>query len=280
MRLGLVGLGLMGASLLTSLKHKRFFESFVGYSKTSTTVQQAFSLGLIDEILSLEDVIKTSDCLVLAVPVSVILDLMPKLELKKPNATIIDLGSTKSEIKAAIPASIRSKFILAHPMCGTEFSGINARLRDLYRNAVCVLCDTSENDKTSLELAEKMFLSMDMELVKMSATDHDKHASFISHMPHIVSFSIANSVLKQENKKNILNLAAGGFTSMSRLAKSSPTMWRDIFKQNKLEILEAMKVFEKEFKTAQKMLESNDFNALEAWMKDANKLYEIFKPKS
>ena len=110
----------------------------------------------------------------------------------------------------------------------------------------------------------------------MNAHKHDVHAAFISHMPHLISYSLANSVLLQEDKEHILILAAGGFKDMSRLAKSSPKMWKDIFKQNKSDVLHALNIFCNEAQEAKKFIKNDDWDSLLAWMQNANKLHEFF----
>ncbi|MEO1924053.1 MAG: prephenate dehydrogenase dimerization domain-containing protein, partial [Nautiliaceae bacterium] len=102
-----------------------------------------------------------------------------------------------------------------------------------------------------------------------------RHAAFISHMPHIVSFSIANAVLKQEDKEHIVTLAAGGFKDMSRLAKSNPHMWRDIFKENKKNLLNSIEAFKSELKKAEKMIEKEEWEKLCKWMETGNELHKI-----
>ena len=109
----------------------------------------------------------------------------------------------------------------------------------------------------------------------MDPIEHDAHASFISHLPHALSYALANSVIGQEDPKSILLLAAGGFTDMSRLAKSSPSMWSDIFKQNRENLLSSIKLFEKELNKCKNMIEENNYEDLEQWMGDATTLHKI-----
>jgi prephenate dehydrogenase len=116
-----------------------------------------------------------------------------------------------------------------------------------------------------------------MQIRTMGAAQHDRHAAFISHMPHVISYALANTVLAQEEKENILTLAAGGFRSMSRLAKSSPAMWEDIFRQNRENVLEAVELFEVELHALKTALQNKDYSELRREMKGANKLYDIFK---
>ena len=114
-----------------------------------------------------------------------------------------------------------------------------------------------------------------MKIKIMDASEHDRHAAFISHMPHIVSFSIANAVLKQEDKEHIVTLAAGGFRDMSRLAKSNPHMWRDIFKENKKNLLDSIEAFKSELKKAKDLIENEKWDELYEWMKTGNELHKI-----
>jgi len=125
------------------------------------------------------------------------------------------------------------------------------------------------------ETAEKLFYGIQMNLVLMGAEEHDRHAAFISHMPHAVSYALANSVMKQEAVTSIVALAGGGFKDMSRIAKSSPNMWEDIFRQNKNNMLEAIYTFQSELKKCQKMIENEEWEALNLWMKEANTLHDI-----
>jgi prephenate dehydrogenase len=127
------------------------------------------------------------------------------------------------------------------------------------------------------ELAIDIFKKIGMNIVYMDSHSHDRHAAFISHLPHAISYSIANSVLSQENPQSILTLAAGGFRDMSRLAKSSPDMWCDIFKQNRSFLLESMERFEKDFLTIKKFVEDENWDGVYTWMEKANLLHKIIK---
>ncbi|MCV6606932.1 MAG: prephenate dehydrogenase/arogenate dehydrogenase family protein, partial [Campylobacterales bacterium] len=109
--------------------------------------------------------------------------------------------------------------------------------------------------------------------------EHDIHAAFISHLPHVISYSLANTVIKQEDKENILTLAAGGFRDMSRLAKSSPMMWKDIFKQNREKVLSSLTLFRKELDRAEELIKNEDFEDLTKWMAEAKTLHDIFQPR-
>ena len=274
MHIGIVGLGLMGGSLALDLKSYNLASRIVGYDRNQKHRQEALELGLVDEIVDFED-LKKCDVIFLAIPVEGIISALQNLQDIEPKTTIIDLGSTKEKIVASCPQKIRSNFVAAHPMAGTEYSGPMAAFRGLYYDKIVVLCNTEENDAFHKERAENIFVTIGMQIVYMDAKEHDLHAAYISHLPHAISYALANSVLKQEDPKSILILAAGGFKDMSRLAKSSPTMWSDIFKQNKKNLLASLEVFKKELRTAKELIEKERWEELKEWMQKATTLHQI-----
>ena len=275
MNIAIVGLGLMGGSLALSLKSKEFVGKIVGTDHNEEHKRVALELGLVDEIVEFEDV-KRYDVIVLAIPVNGVIASLKNLQDVDTDTTIIDLGSTKEKIINSVPPSIRKNFVAAHPMTGTENFGPTAALEGLYDDKVVVLCNLEDSGEKQREVAKKIFKSLNMKKYFMNAHEHDRHAAFISHMPHLISYSLANTVMRQEKRDNILALAAGGFRSMSRLAKSSPYMWEDIFKQNKENLLEALELFESELKTLKTSIEQDDWEKVHEEMQEANKLQELF----
>lgn len=277
MEIGIVGLGLMGGSLALSLRKLPFVTSVVGSDHNLEHQHTALELGLLQAILPFEELKKRCDVIFFAVPVDGVIALLNQsVDLAGSDKTLIDLGSTKALIVAAIPPEIRANVVAAHPMTGTEQFGPKAAFEGLYTNKVVVLCDLEHSGEKQRNIALKLFRSIGMQIHTMGAAQHDRHAAIISHMPHVISYALANTVLAQEEKENILALAAGGFRSMSRLAKSSPTMWEDIFRQNRANVLDAVELFQRELATLKEALEEKDYTTLHKEMKDANKLYEIF----
>jgi prephenate dehydrogenase len=274
MKIAIIGLGLMGGSLALSLKKRDFVSSIVGYDHNQKHTTQALELKLVDKIVSFEE-IKKCDVIFLAIPVNGVIATLHELTDISEETTVIDLGSTKEKIVASVPPQIRKNFIAAHPMTGTENFGPTAAIEGLYRDKVVVLCDLEDSGELQSDIAKKIFNSLEMRISFMRAKEHDRHAAFISHMPHAISYSIANTVMKQENKHNILALAAGGYRSMSRLAKSSPYMWEDIFRQNKSNLLEAITLFEKELSQLKTAIENDDWERVHKEMEDGNKLHDI-----
>ncbi len=279
MKVGIVGLGLMGGSFALALK-KEFKKrderlKIVGLDHNMQHSLEALELNIVDKITDDIHDLLNLDLILLAIPVNAILKTLPALKDASQNTTIIDFGSTKEKIVNAIPKEIRPNFIAAHPMTGTEKSGPTAADRKLYRGKVIVLCDTEENDKEHLFFAKDLLRDIGMKIIKMDAKEHDRHAAFISHMPHAVSYALANSVLKQEQKREILALAGGGFKDMSRIAKSTPNMWIDIFAQNRENLLNATECFIQELQQFQEYVKQEDWESVREWILNANRLHEI-----
>jgi len=274
-KIGIIGLGLMGGSFSIALQETSGSFHFIGLDHNQAHCEEALKLGLVDEIVDSLNEIKACDVIILTIPVDGIIAVSKALKDLDPKCTIIDFGSTKQKISESIPSSIRSNFVTAHPMTGTEKFGPSAAIKDLYKEKVVVLCDLEKSGQYQIQVAEKLFHDIGMNLVTMGAEEHDRHAAFISHMPHAVSYSLANAVMKQEASTSIVALAGGGFKDMGRIAKSSPNMWEDIFRQNKSNLLEAMYTFQSELKKCQKMVENEEWENLNAWMKEANTLHDI-----
>jgi len=274
-KIGIIGLGLMGGSFSLALQETSDAYHFVGLDHNKGHCEEALALGLVDEVVQTLDEIKHCDVIILTIPVDGIIAIAKQLSDLDPHCTIIDFGSTKKKISDAIPKDIRENFVTAHPMTGTEKFGPSAALKNLYKGKVVVLCDMERSGQHQKEVAEKLLHSIQMNLVLMGAEEHDRHAAFISHMPHALAYALANAVMNQEAATSIVALAGGGFKDMSRIAKSSPNMWEDIFRQNKSNILEAMYTFQSELKKCQKMIENDEWDTLNTWMKEANELHDI-----
>ncbi len=274
MKIGIIGLGLMGGSLALSLKKLSFVTTIIGNDHNKEHEVEALARGLVDAIVEFEE-IKRCDVIILAVPVNAVIATLHNLTDISPETTIIDLGSTKEIIVRSVPDVIRENLVAAHPMTGTEQFGPSAAIENLYYDKVVVLCDLEESGEKQQETSVRLFSGLHMRLRYMRAHEHDRHAAFISHMPHAISYSIANTVLAQEDKRDILTLAAGGFRSMSRLAKSSPRMWEDIFHQNKGNLIEAIELFEKELGDLKKAIKSNTWDEVQERLSSGKKLHDI-----
>ena len=275
MNIGIIGLGLMGGSLAKAVKRYGISKKVYGFTNSEKNKKEIEELGLVDELVDLETLKKVSDVIILSIPVDAIISMFPNFLDINDKTTIIDMGSTKEYIVKNIPPKIRKNFIAAHPMTGTEKNGPKAAIDNQYEGKTVVLCDLEDNANMHVNKAFKIFQEIGMRIVVMNSHEHDVNACYISHLPHLISFSLANTVMSHQNPKEIIALAAGGFKDMSRIAKSSPRMWGDIFKQNRENMLESIKSFEDQMNEAKKMIEEERYEDLENWMKKANSLHEI-----
>lgn len=280
MVVGVVGLGLMGGSFALALRESGVKDLMIlGCDHNTQHVKDALDLGIVDGSVTFEEMKQSADVIILAIPVSGIKVLISEMGDVKEGCTIIDLGGTKESIIKAASKKTRPHLVAAHPMAGTEYSGPKAAFSTLYKGKIVVLCNIEESGEHQRRVAVGFFEKLGMKIVYMDAASHDRHAAFISHMPHVISFSLANSVLAQEDKKSILTLAAGGFRDMSRIAKSPSYMWRDIFTENRETLVDSLNVFEKEFREAKALIEAGKWDELQEWMKRANTLHELFDPQ-
>jgi len=265
----------MGGSL--GLQIRDIYENveIIGLDHNKTHQKEAVSLGIVDHLASDMSELKDVDILILSIPVDGIISILQNLDNIKSDMTIIDLGSTKAKIVNSIPENIRTNFVAAHPMTGTEKSGPTAAIKNLYQDKVVVLCDIEDSGEHQKNSAISLFEALQMNIVYMDAQEHDKHTAYISHMPHALSFALANCVISQEDPEAIVALAGGGFKDMSRIAKSSPKMWEDVFRQNAHHITKTIDLLSDELQLCKTLIEEQKWEELNDWMKKANKLHEI-----
>lgn len=244
MNISVVGLGLIGGSMALSLKESGFADSVIGVDNKTEHVIKALELQLVDRVALLNDAIKQSDIIILAVPVDALVKLLPEvLNHVSENQVVIEVGSAKKPVVDAVRNHPnRGNFIATHPMAGTEFSGPEAAIRNLFDNKTCVLCDVQDSKPELVKMIEKMYTEgLKMRLTYLDSAAHDVHTAYISHISHICSFALASTVLqKEKDEESIFNLASSGFESTVRLAKSNPDTWIPIFRQNQDNIIDVL----------------------------------------
>ena len=242
MKVSFVGIGLMNGSL--SLDLQRLYPDAVmqGISRKEATLSCALDLGLIHETGDL-DQLQDADWVFVSIPVEAIAALLPRiLDAIGEQTLVVDFGSTKAAICEAVKRHPkRAQFLAAHPIAGTEYSGPDAAVPELYKGKTIMLCDTAHTRVALLDKAKKVFGQLEMNIREMDPVEHDKHIAYVSHLSHITSFMLGKTVLEKEtNEQNIFDMAGSGFASTVRLAKSSPEMWMPIFTQNKHNVLESL----------------------------------------
>ena len=279
MKTTIIGLGLIGGSLARDLRKSKFVTELIGIDANETHAKQALEIGLVDRIEPLEEGVKNTDMVIIAIPVDKELEVLPKvLDTINSGTTVIDMGSTKRVIINQVKNhKHRKNFVPAHPMSGTENSGPTAALEDLFREKIAILCDPSDSGPQHLALAEKMFQSLGMDLAYMSADEQDHSTAFVSHLPHAAAFALANAVQSKEDRNIIFDLASGGFRSTVRLAKSSVSMWHPIFQQNRNYVVESLDVYIKHLIDFRDRLKNEEDDKLKELILNANKIRGILE---
>jgi prephenate dehydrogenase len=276
----IVGVGLISGSLALALKEKGLAKNLIGVSRTQESTDKALKLGIIDEALPLEEAVKKSDFIYVAIPVDVTVPVtLQIMDLITDKQIVADAGSTKYVLcKALANHPLRKRFVATHPMWGTEYSGPESAVRGAFSGRSCVICEKDKTDKEVAEKIESLYKTLGMNIVYMEAENHDIHAAYVSHISHITSFALANTVLEKEKEENaIFELAGGGFESTVRLAKSNPSMWAPIFMQNRENVLDVLNEHISQLRKFKSCLEKENYEYLKELMQNANKISRIIK---
>lgn len=275
----IVGVGLIGGSLAIQLHEKKISSRLIGVDANPEHAAAAMELELVDEVKPLEDAINESEVVILAIPVDKLVTLLPQILDKVDQQIVIDLGSTKSLLVEAVKNHPkRGRYVATHPMWGTEYSGPRAAVRGAYENKAVIICNAGDSDADALEWVKAMYKKIGMHLLEMEAKAHDLHAAYVSHISHITSFALANTVLEKEKEENaIFELASAGFESTVRLAKSNPAMWVPIFMQNKENVLDVLKEHIAQLSRFKESIEKEDHEYLLRLIGEANKIRRIIK---
>jgi prephenate dehydrogenase len=278
-KIAIVGVGLIGGSLALQLHEKKLSSRLIGVESNPEHASKALELELVDEILPLDAAIEASDVIILAIPVNSILGVLPQILDKVDQQIVVDMGSTKHEAIVAVKDHAkRGRFVATHPMWGTEYSGPAAAVRDAFENKAVIICNSSESDSDALAWTKTMYKKIGMHLLEMEARAHDLHAAYVSHISHITSFALANTVLEKEQEEQaIFELASAGFESTVRLAKSNPAMWVPIFMQNRENVLDVLKAHIAQLERFKESIEKEDEQYLGRLIEDANKIRKIIK---
>ncbi len=279
MKIGIIGVGLIGGSLALSARQHIPDVEIYGSNRSQANLQKSLDLGLIDFRLK-EAMIKQMDVILLAIPVDIALErLFDLMDEVNDNALIMDFGSTKAAICQQVALhSKRGQFLATHPIAGTEYSGPAAALPDLFEDKIQILCEAQKTRPDLLEWAQDWFKKMGMNLREMDAVEHDQHITYVSHLSHISSYMLGKTVMEKEKDQSaIFDMAGSGFSSTVRLAKSSPYMWVPIFKQNKKNISETLSQYINNLNQFKQLLDASRFDELHDQILEINNIRQILE---
>ena len=280
MKTTIIGLGLIGGSIAIDLRKSGLATSLTGVEVNKDHAQKALELGLVDQILSLEDAVKDADLIITAIPVNYIRTVLLKvLDIVGDKTIIVDTGSTKSSICNAVSGhSKREQFVAAHPLAGTENSGPEAAFSGLFEGKTNIICEKEKSSAAALAVANQIFEALKMRTIFMDPIEHDKHVAYVSHLSHVSAFLLGQTVLDiEKDEKNIFDLAGSGFASTVRLAKSSPDMWAPIFEQNAEYLSQALLEYIMHLQKFQYHLMKRDVKELHRIMTKANHIRDVLQ---
>ena len=282
MKVGIIGLGLIGGSMAIDLKRRGFAGEIIGVEADAVNAAAALKIGLVDRVAELQECIAEAGLLVLAVPVGAAVRMLPMVldrfaELKDSSKIVMDVCSTKEHLARAVKYHpCRRQYVASHPMAGTEYSGPWAAMPGLFDAHACIICDSEESSSSAVRTVENLYESLNMRVIYMNSSSHDVHTAYVSHVSHVISFAL--TVLdKEKDEKHIFDLASGGFSSTVRLAKSSPDMWTPILSQNRENVLHVMDTYIEKMQAFRNAIDKGDEDSLKRLIEDANKIRRIIR---
>jgi len=267
--IAIVGLGLIGGSLAQAVRSKRLAKRVTAFGRNPERLQKAQQLGLIDGYqVGFDSGFEEVDLVVIATPVGIIVELTQAIAPHlRPGTIVTDVGSVKAAIVAALESQLprNIKFIGGHPIAGTENSGFEASFAELFENRMCVLTPTVSSDQNALEQIRDLWTAAGSSVVSMDVDTHDKIFAAISHLPHMVAFSLVNAVVDMKDyAQNTLQYSAGGFRDFTRIAASDPVMWRDIALLNRDNLLATLDYFSRAIEQVRDAISARDGIKMEA----------------
>jgi len=284
MKVGIIGLGLIGGSMAIDLKRKGFADEVFGVETEPVNAAAAEKIGLVDAVLPFEECVDRSDIVVLAVPVGAAVKMLPRVldrfaETGGSGRIVIDVCSTKEHLARCVKYHPgRRMYVATHPMAGTEYSGPWAAMPGLFDGHACIICDQEESDSKAVRTVEDLYTSLNMRTIYMNSSNHDVHTAYVSHISHVTSFALALTVLdKEKDEKHIFDLASGGFSSTVRLAKSSPDMWTPILSQNRDNVLHVMDTYIEKMNAFRNAIADGDEDAVRRLIEEANRIRRIIR---
>lgn len=262
------GVGLIGGSFSLALRKAGAVTEVVGFGRSAATLNEAKQLGILDRIgQDVSREVCDADIVLVATPVAQMAEIFKRIAPYLGAHTLVtDGGSTKGDVVAAARANLGDKlsqFVPAHPIAGGEKSGASAALADLYQGKRVVLTPMAENTKDAVARIRKAWEICGANVSELTAEQHDTVFAAVSHLPHLLSFALVHDLAKRDNKEQLLSFAASGFRDFTRIAASSPEMWRDICMANRDALMVELQQYAAELYVLHQALERNDAAKLE-----------------
>jgi len=274
-QLGLIGCGLMGGSFALALKRAGLVKRVVGYSKSPSTTERARQMGVIDvEAPSALLAVSGADLVLLAVPVAATEATFKAIRhLVRSDVLIMDVGSTKRDVIDAARRVLRDQvgvFVPAHPIAGKELSGVEHADPDLYMGRQVILTPIERTLTAQLDKAQKVWSALGCHVKMMSPEAHDAAYAAVSHLPHVLAYSLMNAIKAQPRGDDFLSLAGPGFRDFTRIAASESAIWRDILLTNREELLTQARHFQRALQAFEAAIQAGDPVALETLIENAS----------
>ncbi len=274
MKIAVFGVGLIGGSFSLALKKAGMAGEVVGFGRSSQTLESAKNLAIIDRTGSDND-LKDADVVLLSIPVGQMEAILKKISPHLGKHTLItDAGSTKSDVAKLAPllGEKAAQFVPAHPIAGAEKSGPAAAHAELFAGKKVVLTPLPENPPELIEKARGLWEACGAKVEEMSPNEHDEVFAAVSHLPHLLSFALVHDLSVRSNREQLLSFAASGFRDFTRIASSSPEMWRDICLANRDALIYELDRYMKELENIRKALDEQDAGMLEEIFSEARKV--------
>lgn len=285
MRIGVIGLGLIGGSMAIDLKRRGFADDVIGMDADSVNAEAAVRIGLVSKTVELDQLVEESDLIIIAIPAGAAVKVLPQV-LDRFEAIgegcskiVMDVCSVKEQMtQAAHYHKMRRRYVASHPMAGTEYNGPWAAMSGMFDGKAGIICDHQESDIQAVKTVERLYDTLNMRVIHMNAASHDVHTAYVSHLSHVISFALAQTVLdKEKSEKHIFDLASGGFSSTVRLAKSNSAMWTPIFLQNSGNLVPILDDYIAKVKDFRDAIADYDDGRVREMIDESNKIKRIIK---
>jgi len=275
--LAVLGVGLIGGSLAASLKKRDCVKHVSGYGRSQANLTLASRLGLIDKVSnSVEEAVRGADVVLIASPIGAIGELLDEIRQHAPKKAIVtDVGSAKAGVIAIAESALGDRFPLfvpGHPVAGSERSGASAADPELFVDHWAVLTPLNETDPDALRIVRRMWEAAGAKVKMMTPEAHDRLLAMISHLPHATAYGLTMQLARQDGRDDLFDLAAGGFLDITRIASSDPVMWRDIFIDNRDEVLSLIAEHKNVLSELEALIETRDLAGLEGWCAEAKRI--------